>query len=313
MATSPIKDYTLKGVSSFWQLAQRFGESGGFMAREVAKASDILFEMCSDIRCTKFLSFTANLVATGLRGVIAEMIREGLVDVIITTGGTLDHDIARSLGGAYLKGDFDEDDKKLRTRGIHRLGNIFVPVESYGPIIERFTRAMLQDLYDREHLSTRELAEEIGKRLDDENSILAQAYKKKIPIYIPGIVDSSFGTQLFIASQKRRLFIDLLRDEKELMDIVFSAQKTGGIIIGGGISKHHLLWYNQYREGLDYAVGITTSQEYDGSLSGAKLNEAISWSKIKTHAKVALVYGDATIVLPLILLALYERRGALKG
>lgn len=312
MSTSPIKDYTLKEISSFWQLIQRFGESGGFMARELAEASDVLFNMCSDIECTKFLSFTANLVATGLRGVIAEMVREGLVDVIITTGGTLDHDIARSLGGTYLKGDFAEDDRKLRTNGIHRLGNVFVPVESYGPIIEKFTRAMFEDLRSCEYISTRELAEEVGKRLDDENSILAQAYKKGVPVYIPGIVDSSFGTQLFIISQKRRLFIDLLKDEKELMDVVFSAKKTGGIIIGGGISKHHLLWYNQFREGLDYAVGITTSQEYDGSLSGAKLDEAISWNKIKAHAKVALVYGDATIVLPLLLLALYDRKGELK-
>lgn len=311
MVANPIKDYTLKDVSSFWQLSQKLGESGGFMAREISKASDVLFEMCSDTQCTKFLSFTANLVATGLRGVIAEMIREELVDVIITTGGTIDHDIARSFGGTYLRGDFDEDDKKLRAKGIHRLGNIFVPVESYGPVIERFTRTMFQDIGGREHLSTRELAEEIGKRIDDRNSILAQAYKKKVPVYIPGIVDSSFGTQLFIISQKQRLFIDLLKDEKELMDIVFSAKKTGGIIIGGGISKHHLLWYNQYRDGLDYAVGITTSQEYDGSLSGAKLNEAISWSKIKAHAKVALVYGDATIILPLILLTIYERKGSI--
>jgi deoxyhypusine synthase len=303
-----VKDYTLSDVSSFSSLIKSFLNSGGFVARDVANASNILLEMYSDKRCLKFLSFTANIVSTGLRGVLAEMVSEGLVDIIVTTGGTLDHDIARSSGGKYLKGDFAEDDKKLRTKGIHRLGNVFVPVKSYGPVIERFSRNMFDELSKRGHMSTREISEEIGKRINDENSILSQAFRKKVPVYVPGIVDSAFGTQLYIMSQKSPFFLDLLKDEKELTDHVFSAKCTGGLILGGGISKHHLLWFNQYRGGLDYAVGITTSQEYDGSLSGAKLDEAISWNKVKPNAKVALIYGDVTVMLPLVLLPFYETK-----
>jgi len=87
---------------------------------------------------------------------------------------------------------------------------------------------------------------------------------------------------------------------KKLAEIVFTSKKTGALIIGGGISKHHTIWWNQFKEGLDYAVYVTTASEYDGSLSGARPREAISWGKIKPEARKTVVYGDATLLLPLL-------------
>ena len=92
----------------------------------------------------------------------------------------------------------------------------------------------------------------------------------------------------------------MLKDEQELSDIVFTSKKAGALMIGGGISKHHVIWWNQFRDGLDYAVYLTTAEEYDGSLSGARLREAVSWGKVKEKAKYITVEGDATITLPLI-------------
>ena len=108
------------------------------------------------------------------------------------------------------------------------------------------------------------------------------ATKNNIPIFCPGITDGALGLQVYFFKQKFPDFgIDVTGDMKKLADIVLKADKTGGIILGGGIAKHHTIGVNILREGLDYVVYITIATQYDGSLSGARSNEAKSWSKIK--------------------------------
>lgn len=302
-----IIDYRVSDVKSFSELLSRMEQGWGFEAAQLANAYRIILEMVNDKECVKFLSMTANLVSTGLRGVVAEMIRKGLCDVIITTGGTFDHDIAKSIG-KYYRGEFFMNDRDLKRKEIHRLGNILIPQESYGLVIESFTMQMLREITrEKKSFSSRELAEEVGKRLNDENSILRSAYEKKVPVFTPGIVDSAFGTQLFIYSQTNEFSLNLLKDMKELSDIVFSSKKTGAIILGGGISKHHTIWWNQFKGGLDYVVSFTTAYEFDGSLSGARLEEAITWNKVRENASIALIHADVTLVLPVLLAAVYEK------
>jgi deoxyhypusine synthase len=143
---------------------------------------------------------------------------------------------------------------------------------------------------------------EIGKRVKDESSILHWASKNKIPMFIPGPTDGSFGSQLWSFRQMHPKFsIDILKDEDELAEIVFKTKKAGALMIGGGISKHHVIWWNQFRDGLDWAVYLTTAEEWDGSLSGARCREAVSWGKIKEKAKEVTVEGDATITLPILI------------
>ena len=116
------------------------------------------------------------------------------------------------------------------------------------------------------------------------------------------MTDGSFGSQLWSFYEMNHDFkINLLEDEHKLSDIIFDAKKTGALMIGGGISKHHTIWWNQFRDGLNEAVYVTTAQEYDGSLSGAKLEEAITWKKVREDAKFVNIYGDATVILPLLL------------
>jgi len=295
------------GNLSFSELLEKMGQGGGFSAKNLAKAVEILEQMKKD-DCIKFLSFPACVVATGLRGVIAQMIEKGLVDVIITTCGTLDHDLARAWGGKYYHGSFELDDSKLHQKQINRLGNVLVPNKSYGEPLEKNMQPILEELIkEKNEWSGRELIHEFGKRINDENSILYQAAKKNIPVYVPGITDGAFGTNLVWFSQDHDFKIDLLKDEKELSEIGFSEKKTGALMLGGGISKHHVIWWNQFKGGLEYAVFITTATQYDGSLSGARLKEAVSWGKIGENAKYVTVDGDATIILPFILSALYEK------
>jgi deoxyhypusine synthase len=307
-----VVDIRLKPSREVVRLVDQMHAAGGFMGKDLAEVAKIYVDMISDKRCTKFLSFPAAPMATGLRGVIVDMVKEGMVDVIMTTCGTLDHDLARS-GGDYYHGSFNMDDVKLQKTGYHRLGNVLVPLDTYGPAIERRLQPWLEGLYQtgRKSLSTEELCYELGKSVDDEGSLLYWAQKKGVPIFVPGPMDGAVGSQVWLFANRRSDFkIDVIKDEKRLSDIVFESDKTGALVIGGGISKHHTIWWNMFKGGLDYACYVTTAVEYDGSLSGAQVREAISWGKVKERARQTTLYSEATIALPLIATyALTKMRG----
>jgi deoxyhypusine synthase len=248
-------------------------------------------------------------VATGTRGIIRELVKRKLVDVIVTTCGTLDHDVARCWKD-YYRGSFIMNDSKLHREGVNRLGNVLVPNDSYGIIIEQKIQALLQDLYkeDKRELSTSELSREIGLRCCNESSILYWAAKNNIPVFAPGITDGAVGYQLWFFSQDHHDFrVNPLKDEGELNSIIFDAEKSGALIVGGGISKHHTIWWNQFKDGLDYVVYISTADEWDGSLSGARPREAVSWGKISEKARRIMIEGDATVIMPIMASALLDR------
>jgi deoxyhypusine synthase len=307
-----VEDIELRKGMSVDELVRQLYKAGGFTAKDLALAVDIIEEMIKDDDAVVFLSFPACIIATGTRGVIKELVKRKLVDAIITTCGTLDHDLAR-IWKDYYHGSFMLDDVELHKQGINRIGNVLTPNESYGIIIEEKLQPMLEDIYESyRRLSTKELVWEIGKRLENEenkeSSIIYWCYKNQIPMFIPGITDGAVGSQLWLFYQTHKDFVvDVLRDEDELSDIVFNAEKTGAIIIGGGISKHHTIWWNQFKGGLDYVVYITTAVEWDGSLSGARVREAISWGKVSENAKHVTVYGDATVLLPIVVASVLDR------
>jgi deoxyhypusine synthase len=256
----------------------------------------------------RILTFPACIVASGLRGVLVNLAKKKLFDVMITTCGTLDHDIARCYAN-YYKGSFDSDDSLLYEQGIHRLGNIFVPRNSYGLVIEKKVLPFLSEIYQRGYreLASYELCKLLAE-ITNESSLLYWAAKNEIPIIIPGIYDGAVGTQIWMFQQRNKEFkINLKKDEDFLSDLVFGAKKLGALIIGGGISKHHALWWSQFKDGLDYGVYITTAVEYDGSLSGARLKEAVSWGKVKGKARHLTIFADATCILPFMVSALLQR------
>ena len=298
----PVKDINLGKATTVKELVDQFSQSGGFVAKKVAEGAAIFEKMLADKSCVKFLSFPAAIIATGCRGVVKDLIKNKLVDVVITTCGTLDHDIARAFKD-YYHGSFDMDDAKLRKQGLNRLGNVLVPNESYGIVLEEKLLPIIEAIYkEKKVLSSREFVFEVGKRMTDENSILYWAAKNNIPVFVPGITDGSVGSQIWMFRQKHKDFvIDVFKDEDELAGIVFEAKKTGALMIGGGISKHHTIWWNQFKDdGLDYVVYITTAPEWDGSLSGARVREGISWGKVSPEATHVTIEGDATVLLPLV-------------
>jgi len=303
-----VKDFRLDKKTPVDDLVRQMGDSGGFTAKNLSLATDIVEKMIKEKDCLNFLSFPACIIATGTRGVIKEFVKRKWFDVLITTCGTLDHDLARSFKD-YYQGTFFADDKELHKKGINRLGNVFVPVESYGIIIEKKMQIFLKEIYkEQKELTTHELVWQLGKRINNKNSILYWCWKNKIPVIVPGISDGAVGYQIWQFWQDHKDFrINEMKDEQLLSDLVWNAKKSGALVIGGGISKHHVIWWNQFKHGLDYAVYITTAVEWDGSLSGAKTREAISWGKIKETAKHVTVEEDATVALPIIFASLSKR------
>ena len=187
---------------------------------------------------------------------------------------------------------------------------MLIPFANYGAVIEKKVRACLNELYydhNKKFIAPSEIMDFVGSKLND-SSFLYWANKNHIPVIVPGIVDGAVGSQLWMFHQEHRDFgLDLLKDQTTISDIVYDDKRSGAFMIGGGISKHHTLWWNQFKGGLDYAVYLTTSPEWDGSLSGALVEEAVSWGKITAKASRVTIHGEATTLLPFIYAALHEK------
>jgi len=302
-----VKDVEIGPSKGSEEILGQMEELGGFQGNKVANAVNVLERMIKDEESLNFLSFPACLVATGIRGIFQEMMKRKWFDLVITTCGTLDHDLARSWGD-YYQASFELDDEAVKKKGFSRLGSILVPDDVYGERVEAKVQEFLSEIYRRKkELATYELVWEFGKRMKAKDSIIYWATKNRIPIIVPGITDGMIGYQLWMFSQDRNFRIDVLKDEQLLNDRVWEAERSGALIVGGGISKHHTIWWNQFRGGLDYAVYLTTAIELDGSLSGATPREAVSWGKIKENAQKVFIWGEATSILPLMISALVSR------
>ena len=311
----PVEDYDFSRVTDVGSLIDQMSRAGGFTASKLARARDILREAISISDregVLNWLSFPACLCATGTRGFFIEALKRRAYNVVITTCGTLDHDIAR-VYRSYFHGDFSLDDVALAEEGLNRLGNVVIPNECYGEILERVLLPWLEEIEDERKsvddespwrgFGSVELCWAIGDRIDEPSSLLHWVAKNRIPMVIPGITDGSIGSQLFMHRQKSPDFmIDVLADEQILSDLIWTADESHGLMVGGGISKHHVIWWNQFRQnsGMDSAVSITTAPEFDGSLSGARLKEAISWGKIRPNADQIVVEGEASLILPIL-------------
>ena len=301
-----VKDYSVNENTTIKELVEKFGEAGGFSVKKINTAKNIYKNMQNDKDCFKILSHPACIVSTGTRGIIKDMVKDKKIDAVMTTCGTLDHDLAR-LWKDYYQGSFNMDDKELHQQGINRLGNVLVPNECYGDVLEEKLQPIIKKLYSQKKVwNVHELIWAFGESIKDEenaeDTIIYWAWKNKIPIYLPGPLDGAWGAQLWNFWQLNRDFnLNLFEDDQDFFIRVTDAKKVGAVMLGGGISKHHVIWFNQFRNGMDYAIQISTAVEYDGSLSGAQTREAISWGKISEEATHITVEGDVTLILPLII------------
>jgi len=274
----------------------------GFQSVELAKASDVIIKMKKN-SAKIFLTFTSNMVTSGLRGFFAQLIKLKMADIIVTTVGGLEEDIMKAKGEKFKIGRFSADDVELHEKGINRVGNLFINNQSYMNF-EDLMLPMLKQLYEKQkRWPVSELLREIGLMLDDENSILYQAAKNNVPIFCPAITDGAFGFHLYMFQQKHPDFIiDVVKDFGNILFSTSHDDKKGVIALGGSISKHHAILCTLLNGGADYAVYMTTAHKTSGSMSGATTEEAKSWGKVKAESDIATVIGDVTIMVPLAMM-----------
>ena len=271
------------------------------------KAAKILGEMFSDDDYCNFISLAGPIIPGGLRTLVTDLVDQKLIDGIVTTGANVTHDMLEGLGHRHIVGSERLDDSALKRKGLSRIYDLLVKQNAIVDL-EKTAHRMLNRIPEqkRRNIASYELLWEFGRQLKDRNSLLKTAEKRGVPIFCPGIFDSMLGLDLWTYSQLNQLVINPFKDFSKLVDMTFEAKLVGAVILGGGMPKHHVLVANSYRGGLDAAIQITLDRPEGGGASGAPLEEAISWGKIRRQDKLVTITGDAITTFPILALAAME-------
>jgi deoxyhypusine synthase len=312
----PVRHIKINGKLTVDQLIQQFSNSGSFGAGRLSKACDIYEQMVRDEECTIFLALAGAVVPAGMRTLIADIIRKRFIDVVVSTGANMVHDAIEALGGHHYKGHWFVDDYMLYKYHIYRIYDIFVPEEDFVKLDYK-----LVEIYDEiaaenkgKNLSSNEFAWELGKRLNDPNSILRAAYEADVPIFLPAVRDSEFGYVHWLHASRKNcsnvLVLDAFKDVPQIANICKRSPKNGMIVIGGGVPRNTVQSAAlASKKGMDYAIIITMDRPETGGLSGSTVEETVSWGKVKGKANKVMVIGDAMIIFPLIVASIIERLG----
>jgi deoxyhypusine synthase len=307
-ALPPIKGFELNPGTSAQELLSAYS-SIGFQASHLGKAAKVIKRM-QDGKAMVFLSFTSNMVSCGLREIIAQLCKKKLVHAIITSTGSIEEDVMK-CSAPFVLGSFGADDLEVKANGMNRIGNILVRDEQYAGF-EKLHLAFMGEMHAKHkgRMCMSEYVSELGARLSDKNSFLYWCSKNSIPVFLPGPLDGAMGDHFYFFNKqhyKDPFVIDAAEEVRRFYDLMLGADKTGAIVLGGGIAKHHLIGAAILRNGLDYAVYLSTGTEGDGSLSGARPREAVSWNKLKKEENSAYVEGDATLAFPLLACCMVPR------
>jgi len=282
----------------------------GFQATNLGKAISLVRKMKSE-KARIYLGFTSNITTSGLRDIITYLVKNRLVHFLVTTTGGLEEDIIKTHGD-FLHGDFNADGAYLRKNGVNRSGNIFVPNERY-VWFEQYMSGFMERLHSmqkkkKEPLDSVEFIRELGRDMsrlkNHEESFTYWAYMNNIPLLCVPLADGAIGDHIYFFRKKHKDFtIDLTKEVELLYDDVLNSEKTGVIALGGSVPKHHIMNALMLREGADYTVYINTGIEAEGSNAGANPDEAKSWGKASLDSNNVKVWGEATIVFPILVAA----------
>lgn len=316
---TPIKHFDAFFVHSVSDALKAFSQTS-FQSRGLAHCLDVLLEMLKDPeRPTVFMGLAGAMVPAGMRKVVKDFIELHIIDVLVSTGANLSHDLLESLGYHHYLPKGAMSDEELLKLGIDRIYDTYVSEKDFLEA-DRFVMEFADALEPRSY-STREFLELLGKALKDRDSILATAAREGVPIFCPALNDSSIGMALAALRLRQEgnikgrkpIILDPIKDNIEILRIKLRAPKTGAIYVGGGVPKNYIQQLKiagsiagEEVKGHEYAIQITTDDPKWGGLSGCTLEEAVSWGKISLGARYATVYLDATIGLPLLLRALIE-------
>lgn len=294
----------------------------GFQGRKLAESVQAWHNMLQEKNMTVLMGLSGAMVPAGMRKIISYMIRERMIDCLVSTGANLFHDSHEALGKKHYVGSHLVDDENLFKHGVDRIYDVFA-VEKEFRTADNLIADFAEEVGDIS-CSSREfmylLGKELVRRGAAEDSIIVSAYRQNIPIFVPALSDSSIGIGLTIARRRgSKLEIDQIKDVDEITKIVEKSGKTGVVYIGGGVPKNFIQQTEVIASilgknigGHDYAIQYTADAPHWGGLSGCTFDEAISWGKIAAQAKKVQVFVDATIALPIVAHALHEKCRELK-
>jgi deoxyhypusine synthase len=287
------------------ELVEAMGKAGAYNGGSLARAADIWDQMLREKETTKFFGLAGAMVPAGMGGIVSDLIKDGHIDILVSTGANLTHDIIEAIGCRHFHGTAFCDDIELRRDEINRIYDVYLPNEAFEHF-EEFMQGVFGELEPGSTISISGLLEHIGKHA--KSGILHTAARKKIPVYNPAVQDSMIGLQYWLFSQTNKVTVDAFADMPALMDRCFTAKKAGAMLVGGGVPKNFILQSMLMTpNGFSYAIQLTGDRPDLGGLSGATLDEARSWGKITEDAQAVTVYGDATITLPVLAAAVTER------
>ena len=291
-----VKGYDFDKGVDFSKIIDSFSTTGA-QAKSFSEAVEIIKKMRKE-KAFIYLGYTSNMVTTGVRETIKFLVKNKLVDYLVTTAGGIEEDFIKCFGDFKI-GDFNMKGGKLRDDGINRAGNVLIPNSRY-VAFEKWLLPILKK-HKKEIETPSDLIRILGKEINNKESVYYWASKNEIPVFCPAILDGSLGDMAYFFRTSNPDFkLDIVKDTTDFNNSTIGKKKTGMIILGGGVVKHAICNANMYRNGADYAVYINTAQEFDGSDSGARPDEAISWGKISKKAESVKLFADATIVFPLI-------------
>jgi len=317
--SAPVRHFDAVSKTPVSKVVESFRYTS-FQSRNLAKCLDVLIEMLTDpARPVVFMGLAGAMVPAGMRKVVRDMIKFSVVDVLVSTGANLFHDLHEALGFRHYVGSAQVDDIMLEKMDVDRIFDTYAWDEEFVQTdrwLVEFTDRLEPRLY-----SSREFLHILGEQLSDDESILKTAAEMDVPVFCPALSDSSIGIALTayrlkrFKAEKRALIIDPILDNLEILEIKQRAAKTAALYVGGGVPKNYIQQVtpmadivSRRLEGHAYAVQITTDDPKWGGLSGCTLEESQSWGKLTSEARHATVYVDATIGLPLLFKALVERR-----
>jgi deoxyhypusine synthase len=301
----PVTQLHVKPKMTVNELVEAMGKAGAYNGGSLARAADIWEQMLRDKETTKFFGLAGAMVPAGMGGIVSDLIRAGHIDILVSTGANLTHDIIEAIGCQHFHGNAFCSDIELRHDEINRIYDVYLPNEAFEHF-EEFMQGVFGELEPGSTISISGLLEHIGKHA--KSGILHTAARKKIPVYNPAVQDSMIGLQYWLFSQTNKVTVDAFADMPALMDRCFTAEKAGAMLVGGGVPKNFILQSMLMTpNGFSYAIQLTGDRPDLGGLSGATLDEARSWGKITEEAQAVTVYGDATITLPVLTAAVMER------
>jgi deoxyhypusine synthase len=290
-----------------------------FQARNLGVAARV-WETALKDDATIFFGLSGAMVPAGMRPVIVHMIQNRMIDVLVSTGANLYHDVYESLGFRHGHTDPDSDDIRLGELRVVRFYDVLAPEHEFSRG-ERYCTEFAMTLEADRPYTTREYFSLMGKAMApiaQEEGILTAAAKAGVPVYCPAFGDSVHGLAVAEARLRgKNIVFDVIGDVLELVHLSITANKSAVIYVGGGTPKNFIqqsgaacYLFDRDPPGHSYGIQITMDQPQWGGLSGCTFEEAQSWRKIAVDARFATVNVEATVALPLIISALAEREAA---